>query len=336
MDIGKAYATLAVIMIHISAFAISSSDIGSSNYKIFIVLNQLSRFSVPVFVIFSGIGLGLSYRKEKSILNFYKKRVFKVIPPYILWGIIYLTLINKNFNYSQWPNLFLKGDKIFYHLYFLPMIIELYLIFPVLYIVSQKIWGVVLSLIISGGIITTAHYYNIPDLTLDFYSKRNIIFWLFYFSLGIYFSGNIKPSIEKFKRNKTFIAGILLLCITGLLWESFNSIAHGKSLDYATTFIRPSVIIYSIVFTAYILSRDYKERLGINILKSISINSFDIYFSHPLVIYYYMKVFKYYKIHIGSIEFILSSIILCTILPILINSGTKAIYSMILNKKKKD
>ncbi|MBU5485796.1 acyltransferase [Clostridium sp. MSJ-11] len=336
MDIGKAYATLAVIMIHVSAFAMSSSNNESFNYKIFVILNQLARFSVPVFVIFSGIGLGLSYRKEKSLLNFYKKRVFKVIPPYILWGVIYLTLINKNFNYSTWPNLFLKGDKIFYHLYFLPMIIELYLIFPVLYIVSQKIWGVILTLIISGGIITTGHYYNIPDLTLDFYSKRNIIFWLFYFSLGIYFSGNIKASIEKLKRNKTLIIGILLLCVTGILWESFNSISLGKSLDYATTFIRPSVIIYSIIFTAYILSRDYKKGMAVNILKSISINSFDIYFSHPLVIYYYMKVFKYYKMDIGSMEFILSSLILCTTLPILINSARRSIFSINLNKKKKN
>ncbi|GAA0727127.1 acyltransferase [Clostridium malenominatum] len=327
IDMGKAYATFAVVMIHISAFVIGAATKGSQSYKVAIILNQLSRFSVPLFIIFSGLGLGLSYKKDKNLLRFYKKRLLKVIPPYILWGIIYLTIINKNFNYNSWLELFLKGDKIFYHLYFLPLIIELYLFFPVLYIVSKKIWGVILALILSGGVITSAHYFNIPNLSLDFYSKRNPIFWLFYFCLGIYLSENIKKYREKFKCHKALISCILLICLSGILIETFISIKVGKSLDYATTFIRPSIIIYSIIFTIYILSRDFSQGRLFKFLKNISINSFAIYFAHPLIIYYYIKIFKGYKISIGSLEFLISSFIISIIIPLII--------SMIFNKIKR-
>ncbi|NFE81275.1 acyltransferase family protein, partial [Clostridium sporogenes] len=60
MDILKSLSTLAVIMIHVSASAINNSQFDTNIYKFSLILNQLSRFSVPVFIFLSGMGLTLS------------------------------------------------------------------------------------------------------------------------------------------------------------------------------------------------------------------------------------------------------------------------------------
>ena len=138
IDVGKALGAVAVVLIHVSAYAMQNIKTFNSTYKVALILNQLSRFSVPIFVLLSGVGLGLSYKKNMGYLKFLKKRLGKLIPAYIFWGLIYLIIVNKNYNYALWPELFIKGDKIFYHLYFMPMIIKLYLIFPILYIASLQ------------------------------------------------------------------------------------------------------------------------------------------------------------------------------------------------------
>ena len=113
IDVGKALGAVAVVLIHVSAYAMQNIKTFNSTYKVALILNQLSRFSVPIFVLLSGVGLGLSYKKNMGYLKFLKKRLGKLIPAYIFWGLIYLIIVNKNYNYALWPELFIKGDKIF-------------------------------------------------------------------------------------------------------------------------------------------------------------------------------------------------------------------------------
>lgn len=317
IDIGKALGAVAVVLIHVSAYTMVNIKTFDFTYKIALILNQLARFSVPLFVLLSGIGLGLSYKKDDGYFKFYKKRLSKLIPEYILWGIIYLVVINKDYNYHLWPNLFLKGDKIFYHLYFMPMIIKLYIIFPVLYIGMKKKWGLFIAFLISAGITTTAHYFNNPNLAIDFYSKRNIIFWFFYFVLGVYLSSKLQYYIEKSKKHKKLLGGILLLCVIVIIWESFGGLKIGKSLDYCTTFTRPSIMLYSIVFTIFVFSLNYNNEILFKLLKKVTNNSYVIYLAHPFILHYYMKWFRVLNLKIGSIYFLISAVIVCTIIPII-------------------
>ncbi|NSJ92840.1 acyltransferase, partial [Coprococcus sp. MSK.21.13] len=188
MDMLRAICALAVVIIHTSGYTLINSAEGSVSYNVSLSLNQIARFSVPLFLFLSGLGLGISYKKDESYFKFLKKRIFKIIPPYILWGSLYLILIQKNYDYKTWGELFLKGDKVFYHLYYIPLIMTLYIIFPILYPLFKRIEGVIISLLISLGVTYFAHYYNVPDLTLDIFSKRNAIFWNVYFISGVYIS----------------------------------------------------------------------------------------------------------------------------------------------------
>lgn len=310
MDILRAICALAVVIIHTSGYTLINSAEGSVSYNVSLSLNQIARFSVPLFLFLSGLGLGISYKKDESYFKFLKKRVFKIIPPYILWGSLYLILIQKNYDYKTWGELFLKGDKVFYHLYYIPLIMTLYIIFPILYPLFKRIEGVIISLLISLGVTYFAHYYNVPDLTLDIFSKRNAIFWNVYFISGVYISRKVNNLIRRTKTHKVKIMVIVIVCVICLIGESFIGLNTGKSLDYSTTFIRPSVMIYSYIVMLYVFSKTYnKKSILVKILAEISKSSFSIYLIHPMVLYYYMKIFSKNNLNMGTLWFLVSSIL---------------------------
>lgn len=310
MDMLRAICALAVVIIHTSGYTLINSVEGSVSYNVSLSLNQIARFSVPLFLFLSGLGLGISYKKDESYFKFLRKRVFKIIPPYILWGSLYLILIQKNYDYKTWGELFLKGDKVFYHLYYIPLIMTLYIIFPILYPLFKRIEGVIISLLISLGVTYFAHYYNVPDLTLDIFSKRNAIFWNVYFISGVYISREVNNLIRRTKTHKVKIMVILIICAICLIGESFIGLKTGKSLDYSTTFIKPSVMIYSYIVMLYVFSKTYnKKSILVKILGEISKSSFSIYLIHPMVLYYYMKIFSKNNLNMGTLWFLVSSIL---------------------------
>ncbi|WP_125153602.1 acyltransferase [Clostridium rectalis] len=326
LDLARAIAVIGVVVIHGSAYALRESVNGGTAYNISIILNQLSRFSVPLFVLMSGVGLSLSYKKEKGYIYFLIHRLGKILPLYIIWSVVYLTLVNKDFNYSLWINKIIKGDRVFYHLYYMPMIIKLYLVFPLLYSFMKRRAGLFISFLITAGVTFSAHYYNVPNLQLDFFQKRNTIFWFFYFVLGVFISSNITSIIDKIRSHKKMVAFISFISSVGIILECHISLNTDKSLDYATTFIRPSIIVYSVVFSAFLVILKIKSKFLLKFLKNISNNSYVIYLSHPLVLYYYIKLLKDMNISIGNVYFIITSIILCTFIP--------AIFGTIVRKLK--
>lgn len=312
MDVCRALAAIAVIVIHTSAYTLSGvKDKGSELYYITLIINQFARFSVPAFVFISGVGLALSYKKNTNYFKFEFKRLSSVIPEYLIWCFIYLYIISNNKNFSTWPSLILSGDKAYYHFYFVPMIVKLYILFPILYTVMKKKIGLLISFLITAGILTTGHYYNIPNLTLDFYSKRNVLFWIFYFSLGIYASRGLYTYIGKLKRHKIFVSLLFVICTFFIIMESIQGVLEGKPIDYYTTFLRPSIILYSLSAIALIFSLSYRNNLLFKFFKSISDKSYVMYLAHPSILYYYMKWMKEIDISLGSSFFLISSTIIC-------------------------
>ncbi len=141
LDILRAVAIFGVILIHIIGSSFHFWDQGSPAWVIFLTLDQLFRFSVPLFVFISGYTLYLKYKQNFKYFEFYLKRAARILPWYFFWSlIIYIyihTTVAKGFvDYPTWK-LILLG-KVDYHLYFVSMIFQLYLLFPVLLWLYKK------------------------------------------------------------------------------------------------------------------------------------------------------------------------------------------------------
>ncbi|MHA6480470.1 acyltransferase [Paenibacillus sp. strain BS8-2] len=140
IGIVRAIAIIAVVLIHVTASPSYSIPWGSLSAPFYLLANQLSMFAVPLFLLLSGLVLFYRYHDDWSMrqaLAFYKKRLKYIVLPYLVWSLIYY-LYNQwvygkslTFEIVSFAKLLIWGDAN-YHLYFMAIIIQLYLIFPLL------------------------------------------------------------------------------------------------------------------------------------------------------------------------------------------------------------
>ena len=134
LDLLRVIACFSVIMIHSSAFYVVR-DIGSINFWFGTLLNSLSRIAVPLFVMVSGaLMLDESYAFSIQKLA---KHVKKMLLFFVFWSAFYCVIFDiasKVFNHQPFDlyGLFLSFVRGYTHLWFVPMIIGLYLIVPLL------------------------------------------------------------------------------------------------------------------------------------------------------------------------------------------------------------
>ena len=142
IDFIRFVAIIGVVLIHVSTAFTERVIINSFNFYLFHFLNQFARFAIPLFFGISGFLLAARYTKIHPIVDFYKRRISKIILPYTIWVLIYYLIVFPNSikSLQSWDFLenFFKGNAS-YQLYFIPAIVVLYLIFPLL-VAKRKIF----------------------------------------------------------------------------------------------------------------------------------------------------------------------------------------------------
>lgn len=276
-DILRGLAIIAVLLIHVTAPLALGGDILS------VVLNQVTRFGVPVFVFLSGWGLTVakSYERSENYWDFLKGRVSKILPSYLIWNLIYWVYQNWIVEVGSLPlNKFLPGiirGTNYAHLYFVPLIIAFYLIYPLLLEVGKSKIGVIFTLIISivnqGA--TTGN--EIEELTRN----HNVLNWLFYFVFGIWVAYNLTPIRATVKKYRKSVILLTVISTMGLLFESFLRPESGT--DQLTLIqTRPNVIFYSVMVILFMILVPVKTHWLKGFLDKLSVASFNLYLSHYL------------------------------------------------------
>lgn len=133
VDIIRIIAIVAVLINHtVAQFLVDWNKISLINWLIADVYGAVIRFAVPVFIILSGY---LLLDKQEDDLVFFSKRFSKVVIPLFAWSILYM-IFKTNYDISSiFSKVFIKEfltESIYYHLYFLYIIIGLYIITPLL------------------------------------------------------------------------------------------------------------------------------------------------------------------------------------------------------------
>ena len=125
---------LGVIGIHVGSFVLEAPY---PNSFLYMLLEILSRYSVPAFFFISGYGLFCQYRPETTIayLPFLKKRLQSVGLPYVIWSLFYLLYFSAVMpgciNWQPANILFLLFYGLAcYHLYFMVILLWFYFTFP--------------------------------------------------------------------------------------------------------------------------------------------------------------------------------------------------------------
>ncbi len=246
-------AILAVIGIHFFAqlnHAYTRLETGS----FFIFFDQVMRFSVPLFIMLSGFSLTKKYENEQLIVSkFYERRILKLVPLFLIWSLFSLSI---SLTIPEWQSFthpipsvlsFLVYGTADYQLYFMPLIFQMYLLFPILRIFFKKSPLLVLTvstllqlfaLTLYG---TPSYLHFFPLFTTDHGQYVICISWSMYFVVGMWLAARGVPAALKYAFPMVALAGLTYTSITAT-----HAVASGVDPLFALKFTRVSVITWTL------------------------------------------------------------------------------------------
>jgi surface polysaccharide O-acyltransferase-like enzyme len=287
----RVVATLCVVLLHVAADTLYDFNISTSNDWYFAnILDGLVRFCVPVFVMISGV---LLIKEQQSFGVFSKKRIQKVVIPFLFWFVIYFVfdtaIALKNHTFINFFDFFIfqvqSGSG--FHFWYIYMIIALYVL---IYLFSNWIikasFNILLLCIISWVLLLLGlHFLNEDSLPYLLVLALKLMGYFGYALLG-YFT----HQFIKFKSsNIEFTVGILLFIIGSfatiyLTYYSSNKIGEFDDRYYEYLTINVAIQAVSILVMIRSFSFNFKQ------FTIISTFSYGIYLIHPLIIVFVLKL----------------------------------------------
>jgi surface polysaccharide O-acyltransferase-like enzyme len=285
----RVLATLSVIVIHVASSPVSLfGQVDSSLWWTANVMDGFLRFCVPVFVMLSGV---LLLTKEYPLAVFLKKRLTRILWPFLFWSAVYITFAwffkgikHQGLDASQvmqWVfSLLQKGAA--YHLWYIYMILGLYLFIPIIgkwvRQASEK------ELFYFLGIWFFTLCINYPFLAAY---KINIELSYFtgflgYLVLGYYAATKKFDPATPIK--KIGLAMFLIGSAITIFGNYFAALYHGKYVSTFYAYLSPNVFLASFGFLLYIKHCTLSNRIIISLRDFISTYSFGIYLVHVLVL----------------------------------------------------
>lgn len=290
LDNLRVIATISVVLLHVAApLLYRYPNFDASNWLIANLYDSLVRFCVPVFVMITG---ALLLKKQYQLADYLKKRVARIIYPFLFWITIYsvhaLIILKSGFQQPLSDILTISdskfGYKTTYHFWYIYMIIGIYFLIPlisklirnakekqILYFLT--IWFLVVS-------VTNPMFDEyLPTFNLKYFGG-----FVGYLVLGYYLS------VKNFEKVKNIKNISLVIFVFGVLLTAFGTYFLSTYKRQFTadlyTYFSPNVIIAATGLFLFIKHINIKNNKLISIRKTINKHSFGIYFVHVMVLYW--------------------------------------------------
>lgn len=286
IDIIKIVAILGVILIHVAdqyktQIAVTSNKWGAMNFWI-----AIGRFSVPAFVMCSGI---LFLNKVKlSYKEVFCKYIPRLVIAFVIWTLIY-ALKKANFDFNKAIKILYKGIPRA-HLWFLIMITGLYIITPIIriFIKNAKKKDIEYFLLIAFIIQSLIPFlFEFPKLNwIKNYYKHLypsvVTGYIGYYVLGYYLN---KYDLSKKKKIICIFLGIVSIISTVIL-NMWKSKMLNKPISNFFNEFYPNIVFYSVFI--FIVVKEVCSKINFKdkakkIIGTIGKNIFGIYLVHMLV-----------------------------------------------------
>lgn len=293
-DVIRVIATILVIIVHVCGQFLDTSFAHLSvNWWVANMVETGAKIAVPLFIMLSGSLLLNPYKKE-SFRVFYQKRLARIGIPILFWPLFYYfaTLLAKGlpFTLPAFTTDFIFLN-IFYHLYFLFIMLGLYIITPFLRTALANF-----STIQKKGFIAMLFGFSVISALLIHIYPARINFWsiitVFIPFVGYFVAGQFLPSIllsETQKRHWWFIFWGILVCVATVKLYTMSIGAERVYRYFADALsiniVALSLISYVLLFNQKLLFFFFEKPHLKSALKEVSDSSFGIYLIHPILIF---------------------------------------------------
>lgn len=297
----RGFLIINVVLIHV----LTLSNILQYNY-VNIIIRKIINFSVPAFIFLAGYLVNFKDKK-----TFFRKKFFRLIPALILWDIIYFIIYLK---FKEINFLYLIKNLIFasngYHLYYIYVLIQLFIITPLLIRISKSkiVYVKYFPLLVTPifNLIYTLIMFYVCDIS--FYYKFLVFGWISYFYLGLLLK-------EQRDNNSLLISDRIKVGVFALISVCEGIIVYRLSDNYALGVSQLSFInsIYSLFVCIYIYKKlnIFKQEKNLTILNKLGSFSFGIYLMHPLIINIVRKLINHFSFNYGIASIITYLFVIC-------------------------
>ncbi|MFC4402951.1 acyltransferase [Gracilibacillus xinjiangensis] len=321
IQLARAFAIIAVLLVHSSSSGITAVEPSSILYPIYNFFNIAGKLGTPTFIMLSSFVLFYNYYPRATtwdlMKRFYVKRLKFILVPYLVFSALYFCI--KWYIYYDYPTI---GDafarfaeltalgKAHPHLYFVFISVQLYILFPLLLLLFKKssflrknaIWiGLLLQW---GWVILNKNYFGIVmkgSISLSYLS--------FYFVgayLGIYYN-EIRAKMKNILYKDKIILpifvgyGIMVVLYTGYMYlvriGVYSSIvpylpptvnSYIAEFTWATHALLAGLVLF---YIAHIANKKFSTRTKL-LFMEIGATSFGIYLIHPLLLMGFRAIYN--------------------------------------------
>ena len=311
IDSLRGWSILGVVCVHFAgSFVTTDLHAWSPSFHLGLFLNQTFSFAVPLFVFLSGLLAGAS-RSTSTLSEYYAGRFSRIVVPYLIASVPSFFLLN---HYTEWQVLPSLGAKLlwlvqrvgFYGveptLYFIPLILQLYLLQPVLKSLPSWLSRLRPSTGLAGGAVLFSLLFLLLHIalgllcnrgTLNYYvwGRPNFLFWLFYFFAGLHH--RTLAGLVSRRTMQVLGALALLIAISAMAWNFHQLLdrtivgAHFElnRLDFA--YARPEMLVFDLAVVFFLTSGiSLGWPAGENAISYLGRYTLEIYLWHILLLYY--------------------------------------------------
>lgn len=289
-DAFRGLAIIAVVAIHVTYLG----GYWNSPFRFYCQFYcQLFNFAVPAFVFISGYWIS---KKPIKSLEDYKtfliKRFSRILVPYLFWSLVLIGYeVIKTHDVDVYGIIFkLILGRASFHYFFIIMIVQLYVITPLLQYINRKPYGLMLVLIL-----------NIMTLLLRYLSRLHFNFWfpsisafyswVIFYEIGLLLgSGDRKIFVPE--NIRSFILPAIFVSLSISETEGAIILSKYNNLGFAAHALKYSSFLYSVcIIFGFLLLRE-RFRHWPKFLVLIGNYSFGIYLIHVFIIGRVANIFQ--------------------------------------------
>ncbi|QLG09975.1 acyltransferase [Deinococcus sp. D7000] len=291
IDLFRGITILEVVAHHTSGLALRYAVPDTLSFMLLQLINRTLHFAVPAFVFLSAVVLTRSLLKNFRPGRYFWRRLTRGAWPYLLWSALYMgwyvwtgqrpasTLTDPD----KWL-FYLQYGKASYHLYFLLVALEVYLVIPLLLPLARRRPPIVLALLLGAALQLGLYLLNRSVLRVP-YPASTVLWYMLPITVGMAVGARLDDFPAWWRKYRlvliaaaaTAYALYLPQALAYVRGEPLNPMVYsGLSWAYTTLM---ALTVLGVAYSLQRLSRRWRVGLG-----TIGMFSLQIYLIHPAIL----------------------------------------------------
>lgn len=274
----------AVVLQHALGMFLRLPGVNVADLAVLSLIFNLAKFAVPMFVFITGLVIFYNYYEKISYPSYIWKRFKEILVPYAVFTPFYYLYwdwqANEHTVNELWK-VFLTGSG-YWHLWFVAMIFQFYLLFPLFRIVFRRLAPIVNTerKVVSALLLTlvvyivcvwyfTHHKWAVDIIGIrgmfGSYLDRNFLMWFFYFVFGGVLAFAIVRFRERLVRIQFWNVPFFVVMLSWVTYEVSKTITMTPKPFVAlgvSTSLKTSMILFTVssILVIYSMSVSLAKR----------------------------------------------------------------------------